>query len=121
MPLHILDYLDDLPPESWGVVIFPSRRELRECLEQYNQEFDPIYRTKSLHRGEYIERRDIKSRLYLRTRRQIITYGRNRKIDGSVFALLHPAVTLDPVMLKNLYTSGIKELIPYMEGEEGDD
>ena len=54
--------------------------------------------------------------MYLRTRRQIIAQGRNRKIDGSQFALLHPDLQMDDLIRRNLEESGITELVPYMDG-----
>lgn len=114
--MDILDYIDDLPRDGWAVAVFPGRNELRDCLEQYNRVRDPMYRTHSLHRAEYVENRATGARMYLRTRRQIIARGRNRKIDGSKFALLHPDLQMDDLIRRNLEESGITELVPYMDG-----
>lgn len=114
--MDILDYIDDLPRDGWAVAVFPGRNELRDCLEQYNRARDPQYRTHSLHRAEYVENRETGARMYLRTRRQIIAQGRNRKIDGSQFALLHPDLQMDDMIRRNLEESGITELVPYMDG-----
>ena len=63
-----------------------------------------------------MENRATGARMYLRTRRQIIAQGRNRKIDGSKFALLHPDLQMDDLIRRNLEESGITELVPYMDG-----
>lgn len=111
--MELLDYLDYVNDGSHAVAVFSGRNSLRACLEQYNQQRDPRYRTRSLHRAEYLEDRKRHSRIYLRTIRQIVSTARNRKIDGSQFALIDEGVEVTPIMQANFEESGIQNIIRY--------
>ena len=111
----LLDLLDETPNGAHTVVIFPSRGELRRKFQPFVGQRDPIYRTHTLHRAEYLEDRTRGARLYLRTPKQITAANRNRAIDGAVRAYVAPGVTFSYLMETCLKKSGIPHIIPATE------
>lgn len=108
----MLDLLDETPNGAHSVVIFPNRDDLRRKFQPFVGQYDPTYRTHSLHRAEYLEDRKRRARVYLRTPKQITAANRNRAIDGAVRAYIAPGVNVSYLMETCLKKSGIHEVLP---------
>lgn len=105
--MNLLDILDDTPDGEHSVVIYPDRHTLRQAFQPYVGTYSRQYRTHSLHRAEYIEDPQRRTRVYLRTPRQITAVNRNRAIDGSVRAYVADGVEVTDHMKTCLNQSGI--------------
>ena len=115
--MNLLDILDDTPGGQHSVVIYPDRHTLRQEFQPYVGKRSRLYRTRSLHRAEYIEDPKRRARVYLRTPKQITAANRNRAIDGAVHAYVADRVEVTDLMRTRLNQSGITDITQVGEQE----
>ena len=115
--MNLLDILDDTPNGKHNVVIYPDRHTLRAAFQPYIGTHNPLYRTHSLHRAEYIEDPKRCARVYLRTPRQITAINRNRAIDDSERAYVTDGVEITDLMKTSLNQSRITTITKAGEQE----